>query len=325
MTAGGGDTATIVVGEGVFNDVSVEEAHAGDSATISLARIDDPADVATATREADALIVTTHALTRAHVEQLQSTVRVVARAGVGVDAIDLVALRERGIALVNTPGYATEEVATHAVALLLALQRRLVSADAVARDNWRDWRRVGAIAPLQEMTVGLVGCGRIGRAFTARIVPLVAHVLVYDPLASESPPRTELVGGLAELLERSDAISLHAPLTEETAGIIDGEAIARMRHGALLVNVARGGLVDETAAADALHAGQLGGVAVDVLAEEPPPVDAPLLGAPGTLVTPHIAWYSSGSERRVREQAVDGVLRVLAGRSPEPAAFVVRP
>ena len=315
----------VVIAEGVFTDVSVEQGHVGDRAVVSLARIDTPDQVAKATQDADALIVTTHQLTREHVARLGAGVRVIARAGVGLDALDLDALKDRAVAILNTPSYATAEVATHTIALILALHRRIVDSDAAARRCWSDWTSIGAIKPLQELTLGLVGCGRIGEAVAQRAAPLVGSIVIHDPARSDIPIGTRRIERLDDLLDISDIVSLHLPLTSKTAGLIGETQLARMKPGAILVNVARGGLVDEAALCRALRDGHLGGAGLDVVASEPPALDAEILSAPRTLLTPHTGWYSTGSERRVRTQAIDGVLALLEGQQTEPANLVWQP
>jgi D-3-phosphoglycerate dehydrogenase len=235
------------------------------------------------------------------------------------------AARARGIVVYHTPDYCTAEVSTHAVAMILAVQRRLLDADRVARSSFRDWRSVGPIAPLDELTAGVVGGGRIGRAVMARLMPLVGRVITYDPYASGAPDGVERIDTLDALLRRSDILTLHLPLVEETRGLIGRAQMELLPDGAILVNVSRGGLVDEAALRDALSSGRLAGAALDVLQHEPPAADDPILSTPGVVLSPHIAWYSSASERRVRTQVVDGVLACLAGEAPVTGRIALDP
>jgi D-3-phosphoglycerate dehydrogenase len=316
----------VVVATGVLTDVEVETAHLrGRPMEIRLAALATPEQVARETADADAVIVTVEPLPRASIEQFGPRVRLISRAGIGLDAIDLEAARERGVAVFHTPDYATEEVATHTVALILALNRKLLDGDRVARTEWRSWPQLKPVRPLSELTVGVVGLGRIGRAVIDRLRPFTAEILGFDAYASESVPGVRTVATLEELLGECDVLTLHAPLTEETRGMIGARELALLRPGALLVNVARGGLIDQPAVAAALRSGQLGGAGLDVLVAEPPAAGDPLLSAPGLLLSPHFAWYSEASNRRMREMAIDGILDYLAGREASVGRIAVRP
>jgi D-3-phosphoglycerate dehydrogenase len=156
-----------------------------------------------------------------------------------------------------------------------------------------------------------------------RLAPAVGQVIAYDPGADAAPAGIELVTDLRELLRRSDIISLHAPLTQQTQNLIDAAALATMRPGAFLVNVSRGGLVDEQALAAALRDGHLAGAALDVLSTEPPPADHPLLDAPRTLLSPHIAWLSRSSQNRLRVWTLKDVAEVANGGSPTHGRLAV--
>lgn len=316
---------TIVIASGTIKETGVEEAHLAGAAEVRLAPLDTPDDVRAATFDADAVVVTTNPLTSAHIESLGQKVRVIGRAGTGLDAIDLEAARRRGLIVYHTPDYCTAEVATHAVALILAVHRRLQAADQVARAAFADWRSVGPIPPLDEATVGVVGGGRIGRAVIDRLRPLVGRIVLSDPYVTTAPAGVELAETLDDLLRRTDILTLHLPMADETRGLIGAREIALMRRGAIVVNVSRGGLVDQGALRAALVDGHLSGAALDVLALEPPPADDPILDTPNLLLSPHIAWYSSASELRVRTQVVDGVLRCLAGDVPTTGRIALDP
>ena len=316
----------MVVATGVLTDLEVETAHLrGRPVDLRLSVLDTPEQVARETAAADAVVVTIEPLPRASIEQLGPGVRIIARAGIGLDAIDLDAAKERGIAVFHTPDYATEEVATHTVALILALNRKLLDGDRVARTEWRAWSQLRPIRPLSELTVGVVGLGRIGRAVIDRLLPFTASILGFDPYASETVPGVETVGTLDELLSRCDVLTLHVPLTDDTRGLIGARELALLRPGAVVVNVARGALIDQKAVVSALGTGQLGGAGLDVLVVEPPDPGDPILTAPGVILSPHFAWYSEASNRRMREMAIDGLLDYLAGREPSVGRIAVRP
>lgn len=318
-------TALIVVAKGTVQDTAVEEAHLAGRGVVRLATIDSPAQVRDATRDAEAVVVTTNPLGAEHIAALGERVRVIGRAGTGLDAIDLEAARARGLFVYHTPDYCTSEVATHALAMILAVHRHLLGADQQARTAFSDWRALGPIPPLDELTAGVVGGGRIGRAVMARLLPFVKEVITYDPYLDAVPEGVKRAGSLDDLLRRSDIVTLHVPLTADTRGLIGARELGLLPDGAILVNVSRGGLVDEADLRAALESGRLAGAALDVLASEPPRPDDPILGAPALLLSPHIAWYSSASERRVRTQVIDGVLACLAGVVPQTGRIAVDP
>lgn len=282
-----------------------------------------------AAHDADALLVTSReAVSRAVIEQL-ARCKVIARYAVGLDHVDLDSAAERGIVVTHYPMYCTNEVADHAFALLMALNRRIVELDRDLRHGaWithqHHTRRIlrGPVPPLREMTVGLVGIGRIGSAVAARLAPFGATILASDPYVDDAAVRARGAEPVtfAELLERSDIISLHCPLTSETHGLIDADAIARMKPGAMLVNTARGPIVDLDAAIDALQRGQLGGAALDVVYPEPLPLDSPLYSLPNVILTPHAAYYSERSVQVIRNETLMAAVDVLQGRVPKVVA-----
>jgi D-3-phosphoglycerate dehydrogenase len=264
----------------------------------------------------DGLLVGLQPVTAQHVTALPSSVRVIGRAGIGLDSIDLEAAAGHGVTVVHQPDYATTDVADHAAALILALNRRILAGDAAARSAWPSLERFADITPLEECILGVAGCGRIGRAVIERLRPFVGAIVAYDPEAASLPAGVTRASSFIELLERGDIVTLHMPLEPGTRNIVNAATLARMKPSSLLVNVSRGGLIDEDALARALHAGQLAGAAVDVLAEEPPPADHPLLSAPRTIVTPHVAWLSARGQSRLKTRTTEAMLDVLDGRRP---------
>jgi phosphoglycerate dehydrogenase-like enzyme len=241
--------------------------------------------------------------------------RVIARVGVGTDSIDLTAARRHGIAVCTTPGANASSTADHAVALMLAALRRVPEHDRAVRAG--GWSRTGAAVPweLNGTTVGLVGYGAIGRLVHRRLSGFRVRVLVADPRVPPGTDGVEMVG-LDELLAASDVVSLHAPLTAATAGLLDAGRIALMRPDAVLVNTARGGLVDERALVAALASGRLRAAALDVFEVEPP-VRRRLLALPNVVLTPHVGGVSERSVREMTRRATGAVLDVLAGRRPD--------
>jgi phosphoglycerate dehydrogenase-like enzyme len=241
--------------------------------------------------------------------------RVVARVGVGTDSIDLGAAAAAGVLVTTTPGANSETAADHALAMILAAVRRIVEHDASVRRG--EWRRGEALTPwdLHRTTVGLVGCGEIGRAVARRLRGFAVEVLACDP-ASEPGDGIERVT-LPALLARADVVSLHLPLTAATRGLIGAEQLAGLRPTAVLVNTSRGGLVDERALVKALERGRLRAAALDVFADEPA-VPAALTRLANVVLTPHIGGLSERSLGEMTEQATGHVLAALAGR-PDPA------
>ncbi|MFA9431201.1 C-terminal binding protein [Egicoccus sp. AB-alg2] len=236
--------------------------------------------------------------------------RGVATRSVGTDMVDTRAAAARGVHVGHLPDVATEEVATHTVALALAAVRGVVFFDrATMVGRWEPSTEVLRRPSL--LTWGVVGLGRIGRAVADRARHLVGDVVGFDPAldARAWPSGVERATALAALLGRADIVSLHLPLTEETAGLIGSEQFAVMKPGTVLINVARGGVVDETALLEALDRGLVDAAALDVLRHEPPAADDPLLKHPRTIVTPHVAYLSRESAAAAVRAQAQQVLR----------------
>jgi glyoxylate reductase len=233
--------------------------------------------------------------------------RAISNYAVGVDNVDVEAATARGIPVGNTPGVLTESTADLALALMLGIARRLVEGEAFVRaGEWVTWEPGLMLGrDLHGATVGIVGYGRIGQAVGRRLEGFGCELLT-----------TRRGGGvpLGELLERSDFVSLHCPLTPETRGLIGDEALSRMKPTAYLVNTSRGPVVDTDALARALREGEIAGAALDVTDPEPLPGDHPLLDAPNLLVVPHVGSATHGTRGRMADIAVDNLLAGLAGR-----------
>lgn len=314
----------IAVAAGLLNRIEAVSQHLDGVARFREIEIGTPDQIAAGTSDADALVVTLQPLRFDHLSALGAKVRMVGRAGVGLDTIDLTAAAKLGVGVVNQPDYATAEVATHAVAMVLAVHRHLIAADQVARGDWGSWRSIGSITAIEEQTVGIVGCGRIGRAVIERLRPFAGRIVVHDPALSAAPAGAELVAELGDLLSQSDIVSLHLPLSDDTRGIISADKLKVLPEGAILINVSRGGLVDEQALVDAIRDGRLAGAALDVMADEPPPADSPLLGEPRILLSPHIGWYSESASTRLWRLTVDSVVQYLADEPVTAGTVVVR-
>jgi len=246
-------------------------------------------------------------------------VRVVVRYGVGVDTIDVQAAARRGVWVANVPDYGTQEVADHALALLLALARGVVRQDREVRAGRWDVNAVRPLRRLSELTLGVVGLGRIGAALARKAHAVGFGVVGHDPRGLPDELRALGVREVAldELWGAVDALSLHLPLTAETHHLLGEEALARLRPGALVVNTARGGLVDGAALLRALEDGRVGGAGLDVLEREPPgEEERALVTHERVVATPHAAWYSEESERVMKTEAAREVVRVLRGERP---------
>jgi len=240
--------------------------------------------------------------------------RVIVRYGIGVDNVDLEAARQRSIPVCNVPDYCIDEVADHTLAMMLALTRHIVpNALAIRQGQWGLAVPLAAMRALHEMCVGIVGFGRIGRAVAARLRPFGCQCLAHDPLL----PEEELAGAgvqpaaLDELLARADLLTLHCPSTAATRGMIGPRAFARMKRGALLVNVARGDLVDTAELVAALQDGRLAGCALDVCHPEPIPAQSPLRQMPHVIASSHVASASSRAVRQLREAVARTVICAL--------------
>ena len=263
----------------------------------------------------DALVVRSQVKADAEMIAAGTRLVVIGRAGVGVDNVDLDAATRAGITVVNAPTGNTIAAAEHTLALLYGVARRTAAADAsLRRGEWKRGEFTGL--ELRGRTLGIVGLGKIGQAIAVRARAMEMVVLGSDPYLTEEQAANhgvELVD-MATLLERSDVVTVHVPLTRATRGIIGKKEIARLKPGSIVLNVARGGIVDEAAVAAALASGHLAGAGFDVFETEPP-TDSPLLSAPNTLLTPHLGASTAEAQVLVAEEVAGQVLDVLEGRS----------
>ncbi len=254
---------------------------------------------------------------RAAVLEAATRCLTVARYGVGVDNIDIAAATRLGMIVSNVPDYCIEEVSDHAMALVLALARRVVFFAEQTRAGRWDNQEFGEMHRLRGRTIGLVGFGRIARRVADKARAFGLSVIAWSPsLAARAPEGVEVATSLDDLLRRADIVSLHAPLSAATRHLISAEQLALMRPGAFLVNTARGLLVDNDALIDALERGALAGAGLDVLDEEPPPLEHPMRHAAGVVLTPHAAFSSAESVAELEEKAAQNVLVALDGGVP---------
>ena len=251
--------------------------------------------------------------------------RAVVRRGVGFDNVDVQVATDLGIVVANVPDASIEEVSDHALALLLTLERNILQLDRFVRDG--TWRSNPASVQrervrgrrLTDLTLGVIGFGRIGRALVRKARSIYADILVVDPFISEADVTAAgaRLMSLSELLKRADHVSLHVPMEASNQHMIGEPELSTMREGAILVNTARGGLIDEIAVANALRSGHLGGVGLDVTAEEPVSERADVLTLEGRLLlTGHSAAWSETAARNLAVSSVDAALALVAGQRP---------
>jgi D-3-phosphoglycerate dehydrogenase / 2-oxoglutarate reductase len=297
-----------------------------DPAKAALARVDpelrmakstSAEDILAVARSADAILVTYAKLPRELLRQLPRC-KVIGRFGLGVDNIDIKAAAELGITVTYVPDYCMHEVSDHAMALLLALARKItVSNKLVQGGRWE----ISPLVPIHRLAgrvLGLVGFGNIPRALAPKAKAFGLRVITFDPLVS--PAICTAVGvepmTFEAMLATSDFVSIHAPLTPATQGVFNAETFRQMKKGAFLINTARGPLVDETALVAALDAGHLGGAALDVVAVEPLSSDSKLVGRDNVILTPHTAFYSVEALEELQTKCASDVARVLRGEPP---------
>ncbi len=283
-------------------------------------------EIATTSAGCDAVMVSLHKMTAEKFSRLPETVKVLGRLGVGLDSIDLAAAKEFKIPVIFQPMYALNEVANHAVAMMMTLHRGIWQATNTTRNGeWIQAIQIAEVASLQDSSLGVIGCGRIGRNFIAKMQPFVKEVIGFDPMVTESIPGVTMVSNLDELLKKCKFISLHAPYMPSTHHIIGKREMALMPKGSILVNVSRGGLVDEDALVAALESGHLDGAGLDVFEKEPLPLDSVLRKTKNLLISPHMAWYSQSSGPRLVEWGVRDVFAFIKGEKVEFGQFAAGP
>lgn len=259
-----------------------------------------PAALAAALADADGLVIRSGSQIGAEALAGAARLKVIGRAGIGVDNVDVEAATRRGVVVVNTPEGNNITTAEHAIALLVSLARHIPQATASMRaGRWEKSAFQGM--ELYNRTLGVIGLGNIGRIVASRALGLGMRVVASDPhLPAEIAQKLDIeLLPLSDLLSRADAVTVHVPRTRETTGLLDRNAFAKLRPGALVVNAARGGIVDEAALLEALDSGHLGGAALDVFAEEPPPPEHPLLAHERVICTPHLGASTDQAQRNV--------------------------
>lgn len=297
-----------------------------DPAKAALARVDPELrmaksgsvdDILAVARDADAILVTYAKIPAELIRQL-TRCKVIGRFGIGVDNIDLPSAKEKGITVTYVPDYCVMEVSDHAMALLLALARKIPLSNKLVQAGRWEMPAVVPINRLHGRTLGLVGFGNIPRRLAPKAKAFGLRVITHDPYVSADALKAADVENVSfdQLLQSSDFISVHAPATPATQGLFNAAAFAKMKKGAMIINTARGPLIDEAALAAALDAGQIGGAALDVLASEPPAKDSPLIGRENVILSPHTAFYSVEALNELQTKCASDVARVLSGEQP---------
>lgn len=264
-------------------------------------------------KEADALLVRSATTVDAEVIAAAPNLKIVGRAGVGLDNVDIPAATEAGVMVANAPTSNIHSACEHAISLLLSTARQIPAADATLREG--EWKRSSFNGvEIFGKTVGIVGFGHIGQLFAQRLAAFETTIVAYDPYANPARAaqlNVELVE-LDELMSRSDFVTIHLPKTKETAGMFDAQLLAKSKKGQIIINAARGGLVDEQALADAIESGHIRGAGFDVYSTEPC-TDSPLFKLPQVVVTPHLGASTEEAQDRAGTDVADSVLKALAG------------
>jgi D-3-phosphoglycerate dehydrogenase len=281
---------------------------------IRMAKSASADDILAIGRDADAILVTYAKLTADLIGQL-TRCKAIGRFGLGVDNIDLAAAKAKGIAVNYVPDYCIREVSDHAMALLLALIRKIPLSNKVVQAGRWEMPAVVPITRIEGTVLGLIGFGHIPQLLAPKAQAFGIKVQAFDPFAKPDVFRAARVDSvdLDTLLATSDYVSVHAPLTPQTRGLVNADAFGKMKPGAYLVNTARGPLVDEAALVAALDSGRLGGAALDVVTTEPLAKDSPLLGRDNVIITPHTAFYSVEALAELQTKCATDVARVLNG------------
>jgi D-3-phosphoglycerate dehydrogenase len=297
-----------------------------DPAIAALARIDPelriaksskPDDILAVARDADAVLVTYAKLSGDLLRELKRC-KAIGRFGLGVDNIDLATAAELGITVTYVPDYCRHEVSDHAMALLLALARKITFSNNLVQCGRWEMSAVVPIRRLEAQVLGLIGFGNIPRCLAPKAKAFGLTVVAHDPYITPEIFRSLGVERTSfdHLLEISDFVSIHAPLTPATRGLFNAATISKMKRGALLINTARGPLVDEAALVAALDSGHIAGAALDVVENEPLSKDSALLGRDNVILTPHIAFYSVEALDELQKKCASDVARVLSGEPP---------
>jgi D-3-phosphoglycerate dehydrogenase / 2-oxoglutarate reductase len=317
-------TRKVLVTDYAWNSLAIEQEILGKvGAELIVAQKGSEDELAELAHDAEGILTCWKPVTRRVIEQAIKC-QAIGRYGIGLDNIDVQCATTMGIVVTNVPAYCVDEVSEHAMALLLSCARKVPLYDKAAKSGTYDVRAGGPIYRIRGKTLGIVGFGKIGRAVYEKARGFGLTIVVHDSKVSASAVAAfgiEVVS-FEELLNRSDYISIHLPLTSETVRLFNAEAFRRMKSTAFVINTSRGGVVDSLALLKALNDGQIAGAGLDVLAQEPPASDDPLVLHAGTIITPHAAFNSEESLQDLETTAATQMADLLSGKLPE---FVVNP
>jgi len=308
----------VAVADSVFPNLDpAREVVSRIGAELQMASEPTPEAIMRIAKDADAVLVTYAKITADMIRQMTKC-RIISRFGIGVDNVDIAAATSAGIVVTKVPDYCIDEVSDHAMALLLALVRKIPFANARVHAGRWEMPAVVPIHRLRGSTLGLVGFGRIPQLVAPKAKSFGLRVVAYDPYIPQdifARAGVEAVD-FPQLLKISDYLSIHSPLVPETRNLFNADAFRQMKPTAYLVNTARGPIVDEAALAVALDAGQIAGAALDVMAQEPPGASSPLFGRDNVIITPHTSFYSEESLVELQTKAAEEVVAVLSGKAP---------
>jgi len=307
----------VAVADSVFPNLDVaREVLSAIGAQVQLAPEPTPEAIVRVAAGADGLLVTYAKITADMIGQMPRC-RVISRFGIGVDNVDLAAATSAGIIVTKVPDYCLDEVSDHAVAMLLALVRKIPASNAHVHAGRWEMKAVVPIHRLRGTVLGLVGFGRIPQLVAPKAQAFGIRVIASDPFVPAEVFARDGVEQVdfADLLRQSDYVSIHTPLLPETKGLFNADVFRAMKPGAYLVNTARGPIVDDVALAQALDEARLAGAALDVMPQEPPN-NSPLLGRENVIITPHTSFYSEESLLELQRKAAEEVVAVLSGRPP---------
>lgn len=306
----------VVLTDNIFPDLEIEK-HMLAEVGADLVLVPPGADLSDYVSDAD-VVVNTYVKVSADVIERMENCKMVIRTGIGVDTIDVDACTKKGILVSNVPHYCSNEVATHMMALMLAVTRKLKLLDNCVSGGVWDVKRSMPMFSLEDKTLGLVGFGKIPRLIIEKARAFGMRIVAYDPFVSKADMSACYAKkvSLDELVAQSDVVSLHCPLNADTRGMIDLDVFRKMKRSAFLINVARGPIVNEADLVTALSEGLIAGAGLDVLTENAIDPDNPLLQFEQVIITPHCAWYSEESIVRRRTQTMESVVAVLKGDYP---------
>jgi len=306
----------VVLTDNIFPDLIMEREMLA-KVDAELIEVTESANVGPECEDADA-VIDTYELVPAEMIEKMTKCKLIIRNGIGVNTIDVDAATKKGIMVANVPTYCLDEVATHAITLMLAVARKITKLNDSVKSGVWDVKVATPVYSLQGKTLGLVGFGKIPRLVKEKSVPFGMNVVIYDPYVTDEQAAEAGVKkvGIEELIKTSDFISIHCPLTPETRGMFNEAAFKKMKKTAYIINTARGPVIKEEDLIAALQNGEIAGAGLDVLTSDAVDINNPLLKMDNVIVTPHAAWYSEESIVTRRRQTIESVISVLEGDEP---------